>query len=109
MRHFNIPFALLAGLVLVFACGKPEQPSTIPVDSVSLDKTELSLIEGGSETLTATVAPGNATDKTVNWSSGDATIATVEQNGKVTAVKEGHTTVTATAGGKSASCTVTVT
>ncbi len=109
MRRFNFLFALLTGLVLVFACGKPEQSSTIPVESVSLNKTELNLIEGGSETLTATVAPGDATDRTVTWSSADATVATVEQNGYVTAVKEGKTTVTAMAGGKSASCTVTVT
>jgi len=90
-------------------CTVTVNSSVVPVSSVILNKTELSLEEGESETLTATVVPDNATDKTVSWSSGDATIATVDQNGKVTAVKEGSTTVTAKAGEKSAICTVTVT
>ena len=83
-------------------------PSDIPVESVSLDKTELSLVEGDSETLTATVKPDNATDKTVTWSSSDGSVATVDANGKVTAVKEGTATITAKAGEKTATCTVTV-
>jgi len=90
-------------------CTVTVSSNVVPVASVTLNKTELSLEEGESETLTATVLPENATDKTVSWSSGDATIATVDQNGKVTAVKEGSTTVTAKAGEKSAICTVTVT
>lgn len=80
---------------------------TIPVSSVSLNKTELSLKEGESETLTATISPSDATDNTVTWSTSDASIATVS-NGKVTAVKEGSAYVTARAGEKSATCTVTV-
>ena len=90
-------------------CTVTVNSNVVPVTSVTLNKTELSLVEGESETLTATVAPANATDKTVTWSSGDATIASVDQNGKVTAMKEGSTTVTAKAGEKSALCTVTVT
>lgn len=81
----------------------------IPVAEVSLNKTELSLKEGESETLTATVKPDDATDKTVTWSTSDASIATVDQNGKVTAVKAGTATITAKAGDKSATCSVTVT
>ena len=80
----------------------------IPVESVTLNKTELTLKEGESETLTATVKPDNATDKTVTWSTSDASIATVDANGKVTAVKEGTATITAKAGDKSATCKVTV-
>lgn len=83
-------------------------PSDIPVESVSLDKTELGLVEGDSETLTATVKPDNATDKTVTWSSSDGSVATVDANGKVTAVKEGTATITAKAGEKTAACSVTV-
>ena len=82
-------------------------PSVVSVSSVSLNKTTLTLTEGESETLTATVKPDNATDKTVAWSSSDASVAKVE-NGKVTAVKAGTATITAKAGDKSATCTVTV-
>lgn len=81
----------------------------IPVESVTLNKTTLSLTKGQSETLTATVSPDNATDKTVTWSSSDATIASVDPNGKVTAMKSGTTTITAKAGEKSATCAVTIT
>lgn len=80
---------------------------TVDVTSVTLDKTTLALVEGEEATLTATVAPDNATDKTVTWSTSDASIATVA-DGKVTAVKEGQATITAKAGDKSATCAVTV-
>ncbi|MEG2842008.1 MAG: leucine-rich repeat protein, partial [Ruthenibacterium sp.] len=77
---------------------------------ITLNKTKLSLIEGDSETLTATVLPENVTDKTVTWTSDKKDIATVGANGKVTAVKAGTATITAkTANGKSATCAVTVT
>ena len=85
---------------------------TQPVTSVTLDKNTLELYTGGSENLTATVAPDNATNKTVTWSSSDNTVATVDTNGKVTAVKEGTAAITATAADDSnisATCTVTVT
>ena len=86
-----------------------EAAATVPVTGVSLNKSTLTLTEGDSETLTATVAPANATDKTVTWSTSDANIATVS-NGKVTAVAEGtaKVTVTTTDGGKTATCNVTV-
>ncbi|MBP1569658.1 MAG: Ig domain-containing protein [Oscillospiraceae bacterium] len=80
----------------------------IAVESVSLNKTSLSLEEGASETLTATVFPENATDKTVTWESSDKEIATVEE-GVVTAVKAGSATITAKSGEKEAKCEVTVT
>ena len=78
-----------------------------PVQSVSLSAVTMTLNEGESKTLTATVLPANATNKTVVWSvlpTGFATVA----NGVVTGIKAGNCTVTATAGGKSASCAVTV-
>ena len=82
---------------------------TVAVTGVSLNQTSLTLTEGYSETLTATVSPDNATNKTVTWSTSDANIATVS-NGKVTAVAEGTATVTVTTtdGGKTATCNVTV-
>lgn len=79
----------------------------IAVESIELNKTTLELVEDDSETLVATVKPDNATNKTVTWTTSDASIATVE-NGKVTAIKEGEATITASAGGKSASCKVVV-
>ncbi len=101
---------------VTITCGTVSQKFTVKqagvpivdVTSVTLDKTTLALVEGEEATLTATVAPDNATDKTVTWSTSDASIATVA-DGKVTAVKEGQATITAKAGDKSATCTVTVT
>ena len=79
----------------------------IPVQSVSLSSSTLTLNEGESKILTATVLPANATDRVVVWSVSPAGFATVV-DGKVTGDKVGSCTVTATAGGKSASCGVTV-
>ena len=80
----------------------------VPVDGIVLDKAEVELLEGDSITLTATVSPDNATDKTVTWSTSDATIATVDNNGVVKAIKVGIVTITAKAGDKTATCEVTV-
>ena len=92
------PFALHLAVV--------EQPADVAVTSVTLSSTELTLTVGETATLTATVGPEDATDKTVTWSvDGDA--VTVD-DGKVTAVKAGEATITAACGGKSASCKVTV-
>lgn len=77
-----------------------------PVQSVSLSSSTLTLSEGGSQTLTATVLPANATSSVV-WTVSPAGFATVV-NGKVTAENVGNCTVTAIAGSKSASCKVTV-
>ena len=83
----------------------------VSVTGVTLDETELALYTGGSATLTATVAPDNATNKAVTWSSSDNTVATVGNTGNVTAVGAGNATITVTTqdGGKTDTCTVTVT
>ena len=84
--------------------------AAIVVTSVTLDKTELALTVGDAAVqLKATVAPDNATDKTVTWSSDKTSVATVDATGKVTAVAEGEATITAKAGDKTATCKVTVT
>lgn len=82
----------------------------INVSSVSLNETSLDLLTGDRATLTATVLPSNASDKTVSWSSSDESVATVK-NGKVTAISAGQATISATTkdGGLTASCIVNVT
>lgn len=85
---------------------------SVPVTGVTLDKTNLSLTVGGTETLTATVHPDNATNKNVTWSSSNNSVATVDSTGTVTAVGVGTAVITATAqdgSGQSATCAVTVT
>jgi uncharacterized protein YjdB len=76
-----------------------------------LNKTTATLAVGATETLSATVAPTDSTDKSVQFTSSDATVATVTPvQGKVTAIKAGTATITATTvNGKTATCEVTVT
>ena len=83
---------------------------TVAVTGVSLNKTSTTLTVGGEETLTATVAPADATNKAVTWASDNTSVATVDSNGKVTAVAAGtaNITVTTTDGSKTATCAVTV-
>ena len=83
-----------------------------PANGVTLDRTILTLEQGESIQLTATVTPANAANKNVTWTSSDETVATVTQDGTVTAVaKEGKATISAVSvqGGYMASCEVTVT
>ena len=91
--------------------------ANVDVTGVTLNKTSTTLAAGGTETLTATVSPEDATDKTVTWSSDNTSVATVDANGKVTAASAGTANITATATNgtddtsddKTATCTVTVT
>lgn len=66
------------------------------IESITLDSNEGVLTVGNSVTVTATVTPDNATNATVNWTSSDEKVATVDSNGKVTAVAAGNATITAT-------------
>ena len=81
---------------------------SVNTESITLDKTTLSLSVGETAQLTATVKPDDATDKTVTWSSSDESVAKVD-NGKVAALKSGKATITAKCGDKTAYCVVTVT
>ena len=82
----------------------------IPVTGVSLDESSITLDVGGNQTLTATVTPEDATNKKVRWSSDNEDVATVSEDGVVTAVAGGTAVITATThdGLFTASCTVTV-
>lgn len=109
------------GLVSALKIGKAEVKATcgdkyakcavsvvpVEVESIILDKKELSLRTGETVTLTATISPSDATDKSVTWTSSDTSVATVE-NGTVKAIKAGNTTITAKAGDKTAACNVSV-
>ena len=82
----------------------------VSVTGVTLNKTTLKLTKGTSETLTATIAPTNATNKKVTWASSNAAVATVDASGKVTGVAKGTATITVTTedGGHTATCAVEV-
>lgn len=82
----------------------------VNVTGISLNKSSLTMTEGDIQTLIATIAPDNATNKKVSWTSTDSSVAKVDQDGKVTAVKAGTATITVTTedGGKTDSCVITV-
>ena len=111
----SIIISLICIFAIVFtfsACGNektPPEPEKVAVTSVTLSPTTLSLVEGEKSTLTATVAPEDATDKSVSWSSSAPAVATVSK-GVVTAVAAGNATITVTSndGNKTATCSVTV-
>lgn len=81
-----------------------------PVADVKLDKTALSMNKGDTVVLNATVMPTDANNKAVKWNSSDKSVVTVDENGKLTAVKSGTATITVTTvdGNKTAKCEVTV-
>ena len=83
----------------------------VPTDGVELSKTSVSLQKGKTKTLSATVSPTYATIKDVSWTSSNTKVATVDKNGKVTAVGKGTAIITCTTknGGYKATCTVKVT
>ena len=92
-------------------CKLTVTPKYVSVSGVTLNKTTLTVEVGHEETLTATVTPSDATNQKVKWSTGDATIATVdEESGVVKGIAEGKVTITATSedGSKTATCEVTV-
>lgn len=89
-------------------CAVTVGPKIIPVSSVTLNNTALSLAIGKTFQLSATVSPSTATDKAVTFASSDTGVARVSGTGLITAVEPGTAKITATAGGKTATCTVTV-
>jgi uncharacterized protein YjdB len=91
--------------------GDEEPIDTVWVTGIIIDPDTLTLEAGESETISAKVTPFNATNKEITWTSGSTAIATVDEDGLVTAVAEGTTFVTATSvdGGFSAQCAITVT
>ena len=108
----NAKLTIIAdGVVLVdedtYDCTSIARQVTIPVTSVKLSKTSVTIGKGKSVTVKATINPSNATTKTVTWSTSNKKIATVK-NGKITAKAVGTTYITAKCGGKTAKVKVTV-
>jgi uncharacterized protein YjdB/pimeloyl-ACP methyl ester carboxylesterase len=87
-----------------------ETPSAVYPAFISLNRTEMILVPGETEQLWATVLPGNATDRSVIWSSSDQQVAGISSDGRVTAVADGYADITAETvlGGLKATCAVTV-
>ena len=87
-------------------------PKPVKVSNITLNQSSLTLTsKGQTASLTATVSPGNAANKSITWSSSNSSVATVSANGTVTAVANGTADITATAAdgsGVSAKCSVTV-
>lgn len=106
-------YQLVIFSILLVACQKLSSllDEGILVTGITLNKTESTLTVGGTEQLIGTIAPQDATDKKVNWSSAQPSIATVSSSGLVTGVAEGVTSIVATTndGGYQATCRITVT
>jgi uncharacterized protein YjdB len=102
----------------IYVVGAGDETQFRDVDSISLDKQNLNLNVNDTQQFTASINPDNATDKGVTWESSDPTVAAVDENGKVTAVKVGTATITASSidntkgfhnyTPQSASCKITV-
>ena len=90
-------------------CNVTVIPDRIPVDSISLDRSEIKMMIGATDTLSVTVLPEDATDKTVTWSSSNTSVVSVNQ-GVITAVGLGQAVVTAAVAdsGMEARCEITV-
>ena len=93
-------------LIIIGACEQKEQE--VAVSSVSISQPSAEMVIGETLQLKAVVAPSNATDKEVVWASSKQSVASVSESGLVSALSEGSSTITATAGGKVGSCTITV-
>lgn len=108
-EHYTLTFE--TDKFSTYAIAYAEPNGFVAVINVSLDKDKASITtEDGFVQLTATVTPDTATNKNVIWTSSNTKVATVDANGKVTAVADGRCTIIVSTadGGKTASCTITV-
>ena len=105
-----IPFVAAFMVMSCSANQQAQKDTTIHVESVSIEQSNITLYEGDEYRLVATVNPDSATDKTLRWSSNNRLIASVNQNGLVTALQEGQALITATSvdGNKSDNCLIKV-
>lgn len=109
MKAFGICLAMLAFTVVFLGCPQTPETTTVEVTGVSISTDSgTSVTVGSTLALDATVTPSNATDKTVTWTSSNTSVATVTSAGIVTGKTVGTATITAKAGSKSDSVTITV-
>ena len=113
MRFFKLfftPILLLTsfGLLVLSCTENKDNPDGSGITSLTISQDNLEMYVGETVTLKALISPASASEQTVLWGSTKNSVATVSDNGMVTAVAVGTTVITAKAGGKSASCNVTV-
>lgn len=102
--------ATIGGQQVTKICVVDVAAQTIPATAIALNKTSLELLVGGAATLSAYAIPPETTDVlTYTWESSDPSVATVDENGKITAKKKGEATITVRSGNLSAECAVKVT
>ena len=107
MKRLSI--ALVAALFFgLFGCTVEQEAPEIKVESITIDQEDLTLTEGESVTLTATVLPEKAVDKTIMWTSSNDEVVMISSNGRARALAAGSAVISATAGEKSDFLTVTV-
>lgn len=109
MLRIAAAFAALLAMTNFIGCkNDDDDDGDVAVTEVKITSEVTEVEVGKTITLTAEVLPENATDKAVTWTSSDTEVATVDEAGVVTGVKEGNVTITASAGGKSVAVEVTV-
>ena len=106
----NIVYTLFFTCYLLGIISCQKEPEHIPVASLELNKSSISIVQGQTYTLTATIFPSNATNQNILWESSDLSVSTIS-DGIILAKKPGNAIITATSedGGKSAICNVVVT
>lgn len=104
----NMPPVLLDESISGDSGGKEQEEDVVPVGSVRLDQATLVLPTRFSHALTANITPIDATDQTLDWSSDDPTVVTVDRSGVITTISEGSAIITAVAGGVAGTCSITV-
>ncbi len=107
-KFFYTITLMLCSIMILTACNGSEKK----VETIDLNKTSITLVVGTNETLTVEITPNDAEDKNISWSSSTTSVATVDENGKVSAIAVGSATITVTLvndSSKKATCSVTVT
>lgn len=99
---------LFAALIIFASCTNEEGEDIIPVEKVTVSKTNLTLTTRFSYALTAKITPIDATDQSIVWSSDNASVVTIDQSGVLTTLSSGTAVITAEAGGVTGTCTIKV-